>query len=121
MTVRQRFTHASLVGLMAAAVVVAIQFFVGVPVGDQPAWLGTLALLSGIPAAYALHLLRGPIDAILPPPTDQRFFEVETLFGPAFRASVDEMLLLALGTVVMVGLVAYLASGLTEMLRERTG
>jgi hypothetical protein len=105
--------------MVAAIAALGVQYFVANPAGDQPDWLATLTLLSGLPAAYVIQPLRGPLDAVLPPPGSHRFLEVETAFGPAFRASRDEMMLIALGTVVMVGLVAYLASGLSEMVSER--
>ena len=45
---RQRVSHAGMVGLVAAALAVSIQYFVAFPVGNQPNWL---ALLSAAPTS----------------------------------------------------------------------
>lgn len=120
MTFRQRILRAATVGVTASAVAVAIQYFVGIPVGGQPEWMATLTLVSAVPSAYVTFPLQAPFERLL----DLRvgtghIFEVETPFGPAFRIGSDEMAMVAIGTLLMVGLAAYLAAGISEMYDER--
>lgn len=118
-TVRQRLVRAALVGMAAALVAVAVQYFVGIPVGDQPAWLGTLTLVSAVPAAYVTFPIKDPFERLLDMRLGSgRLFEVETPFGPAFRVGTEDLLLVAFGTLVMVGLAAYLAAGISELYDE---
>jgi hypothetical protein len=115
-TVRQRMVHAATVGLVAAAVATAAQYFVAVPVGGQPEWLWTLTMVTAIPSLYLAYPLAGLLDLSLPTRT---LVEVSTPFGPALRVAPQDLALVALGTLVIVGLAAYLAHGLGEMMAER--
>lgn len=122
MTFRQRLVRAATVGIAASAVAVAIQYFVGIPVGDQPEWMATLTLVSAVPSAYVTFPLKTPLERLLDvQATTARAFEVETPFGPAFRMSTPELAMVALGTLIMVGLAAYLAAGISEIHDEGLG
>jgi|CXWL01.1.fsa_nt_gi hypothetical protein len=119
---RQRVSHAGVVGLVAAVVAVATQYFVALPVGNQPNWLAILSAATAAPSAYIVVPIRAPIEGWLQMEiggTSLR--EAITPFGPALRADRDELLLIALGTIIMVGIVAYLAEGVQEMVSERGG
>lgn len=114
-TVRQRMVHAATVGLIAAAAATAAQYFIGMPLGGQPEWLWTLAMVAAVPSAYFTFPLSGLLDV---PLRSGILVEVGTPFGPAFRVASQELALIALGTLVVVGLADYLANGLSELLRE---
>lgn len=114
-TVRARMVHAATVGLVAAVVASAAQYFIAIPVGGQPDWLWTLTLLSVVPSLYLTYPLDGLLDAPLRSGT---LVEVATPFGPAFRVAPADIAVVALGTVVVVGLCAYLANGLSEMIEH---
>lgn len=117
---RRRLTHAALVGICAAVVAVAAQYFIAMPVGDQPGWLAMLAIIAIAPSAYIIVPLRDPIEQWLQVQLGSgTLVEAATPFGPAFRMGTEDMLLVAFGTIVMVGIVAYLAEGVQEMLAER--
>lgn len=119
MTFRQRIVRAASVGVAAAVLAVAIQYFVGIPVGDQPEWLATLTLVSAVPSAYVTFPLKAPFEQLLDlQVASGRIFEVETPFGPAFRVGTGDLVMVAVGTLVMVGLAAYLAAGITEIYDE---
>jgi hypothetical protein len=115
-TVRQRMVHAATVGLVAAAVATAAQYFIAVPVGSQPEWLWTLTMLTAIPSLYLAYPVAGLLNLSLPTRT---LVEVNTPFGPALRVAPEDLALVALGTMVIVGLAAYLAHGVDEMLHSR--
>jgi hypothetical protein len=108
--------HAATVGLVAAALATAAQYFIAVPVGNQPEWLWTLTMVVAIPSLYVLYPLSDLFNWPLPSGT---LVEVSTPFGPAFRGSASDLALGALGTMVIVGLVAYLASGLVDIAAQR--
>jgi hypothetical protein len=108
--------HAATVGLIAATAATAAQYFIGVPLGSQPDWLWTLAMVTAVPSAYLTFPLSGLFDVPLRSGT---LMEVATPFGPAFRVAPQELALIALGTLVVVGLADYLANGVSEFLNER--
>ncbi|MBK9550254.1 MAG: hypothetical protein IPO52_14395 [Gemmatimonadetes bacterium] len=117
---RQRVSHAGMVGLVAAALAVSIQYFVAFPVGNQPNWLALLSAAAAAPSAYVVVPVRAPIEGWIQMEiggTSLR--EATTPFGPALRGGTDDFLLIALGTIIMVGIVAYLAEGVQEMVTER--
>ncbi len=117
--VRHRMVESSVVGLVAATIVASLQYFVATPLGSQPGWLGTLATYSTLPSAYLTYPLSGPAERLLGAPLQSgTLVEVATPFGPAFRTAMADIALVALGTIVVVGLVAYLASGIREMIDE---
>lgn len=119
-TVRQRVSHAGTVGLAAAALVVAAQYFVGLPVGNQPSWLATMVASLVAPSAYVVLPIRDPIEYWLQMEFGTgTLMEATTPFGPALRAGTEDLLLIAFGTIVMFGIVAYLAEGVQEMLQKR--
>jgi hypothetical protein len=104
---------------VAATIVASLQYFVATPLGSQPGWLGTLATYSTLPSAYLTYPLSGPVERLLGSPLQSgTLVEVATPFGPAFRTALADIALVALGTIVVVGLVAYLASGIREMIDE---
>ncbi len=108
-----------MIGTLAAAVAVAIQYFVGIPVGDQPEWLATLTLVSAVPSAYVTFPLQAPFERLLDFQVGSGVvFEAETPFGPAFRVGNADLVMVAVGTLVMVGLAAYLAAGISEIYDE---
>ncbi len=119
MTVRQRAVHAAVVGTTAAALAAALQYFVGIPLGDQPRWLGAITMASAVPSAYVTFPIRDPLERLINMQLGSgRLVEVATPFGPAFRVGTEDIALVALGTLIMVGLVAYLASGLNELFAD---
>lgn len=119
MTFRQRIARATAVGLAAAGFAVAVQYFVGIPVGDQPGWMATLTLVSAVPSAYVTFPLKAPFEELLDlQVASGRIFETQTPFGPAFRIGNLDLLMVAVGTLLMVGLAAYLAAGISEMYDE---
>ncbi len=119
-TIRQRVTNAASVGVVAALLVVAAEYFIALPLGNQPSWLTLLAIAAMAPSSYIIVPLRDPVERWLGQNLGSgKMLEVSTPFGPALRASTEDLLLVAFGTIVMVGLLAYLASGLQEMLLER--
>ncbi len=119
-TIRERLVHSAAVGTVAAGIAAALQYFVAIPVGDQPRWLSTLALGSGVPSAYVTLPLEGWITALFRVPLGSpRLVEVATPFGPAFRAAPEQIALVALGTIVIVGLADYLGAGVSEMVEAR--
>lgn len=120
MTVRRRAVHAAVVGTVGAAFAAALQYFIGIPLGNQPDWLGTLASVSALPSAYITFPIRDPLERILHMPLGSgRLAEVVTPFGPAFRVGTEDIALVALGTLVMVALADYLATGLSELFEGR--
>lgn len=119
MTVRQRSVHAAVVGIVGAAIAAGLQYFVGIPLGSQPKWLGFLTTASAVPSAYITFPIRDPLERLIKMQLGSgRLVEVATPFGPAFRVGTEDIALVALGTLIMVGLVAYLASGINEMYEE---
>ncbi len=119
LTVRQRAVHAALVGIASATFAAAMQYFVGIPLGNQPKWLGTITMASAVPSAYVTFPIRDPLERLTHTSlASGRLVEVATPFGPAFRIGTEDIALVALGTLIMVGLAAYLASGLNEMYEE---
>jgi hypothetical protein len=108
--------HAATVGLVAAAAATAAQYFIGMPLGGQPEWLWTVAMVTAVPSAYLTFPLSDLFDVPLRSGT---LVEVGTPFGPAFRLAPQELALIALGTLVVVGLADYLANGLSEVLERR--
>jgi hypothetical protein len=117
--VRHRMTESGLIGVVAAAVASALQYFVAMPLGDQPGWLGWISSAAAVPSAYLTYPLSGPSERYLGFSLQSgTLVEVTTPFGPAFRAAPIDIAVVACGTVVMVGLAAYLASGLREMYDE---
>jgi hypothetical protein len=117
---RHRVTHAATVGMVAAALAVATQYFIALPIGDQPSWMLVLAMVAASPAAYALIPLQGIVQGWFGQDLGTGYvMQVTTPFGPALRGGTEDLLLLALGTIVMVGLVAYAAAGIQEMMDER--
>jgi hypothetical protein len=114
---RRRLTHATLVGICAAVVAVATQYFIALPIGNQPDWLELLAMIAIAPSAYIIVPLRDPLEQWLQIQLGTgRVVEASTPFGPAFRIGTEDMLLVGFGTIVMVGIVAYLAEGVQEMM-----
>jgi hypothetical protein len=97
-------------------VATAAQYFIAVPVGSQPEWLWTLTMLVAVPSLYVTYPLADFFNWSLPSGT---LVEVTTPFGPAFRVSAADLAMVALGTMVIVGLVTYLANGLAEFLAHR--
>lgn len=117
---RERASHAGVVGLVAAIVAVATQYFVALPVGNQPNWLALFSAITAAPSAYIVVPIRAPIEGWLQMEIgSSALHEAATPFGPALRADRDDLLLVALGTIIMVGIVAYLAEGVQEMIAER--
>jgi hypothetical protein len=115
--VRHRMVESSVVGVVAATITAGLQYFVAIPLGNQPGWLGSLASYSALPSAYLTYPLNLPAERLLGAPLQSgTLVEVTTPFGPAFRAALSDIALVALGTIVIVGLVAYLASGIREMI-----
>jgi hypothetical protein len=111
--------RAAMVGGLASVVAVGVQYFVGIPVGNQPDWLATLTLVTAVPSAYVTFPLKAPFERLLDFQVGSgRIFEVETPFGPAFRVGGADLAMVALGTLLMVGLAAYLAAGISEMYDE---
>ncbi|HRP07266.1 MAG TPA: hypothetical protein PLL69_02145 [Gemmatimonadales bacterium] len=118
-TRRQRITRATAAGLIAAAVASAIQYFVAIPVGGQPDWLWMVTLLSAVPSAYLTFPLSDSFQQIMQVRLGSgQLVEVSTPFGPALRVGMEDIALVALGTTVMIGLVVYLASGISELYDE---
>ena len=115
-TVRERMVHAATVGLVAASAATATQYFVAIPVGSQPEWLWTITMLSAIPSLYVVYPLADLLNLPVPSGT---LIEVATPFGPALRIAPQDFALVALGTLVMVGLAAYLANGISDLMESR--
>ncbi len=121
-TVRSRFSRAAVIALVATAIATAMHLLVGLPIGDQPEWLaiGSVAMIT--PGLYLVLPLRDAFYSLTEIPLESGVLhEVETVFGPAMRAGVDDVALMALGTLVMVGLDGYLAAGIQEMIADRRG
>ena len=117
---RERASHAGVVGLVAAVVAVATQYFVALPVGNQPNWLALFSAITAAPSAYIVVPIRAPIEGWLQMEIGSSSLrEAVTPFGPALRAGREDLLLIALGTIIMVGIVAYLAEGVQEMIADR--
>ncbi len=117
---RERASHAGVVGLVAAVLAVATQYFVALPVGNQPSWMALLSAVTAAPSAYVVVPARAPVEGWLQMEIGAPALrEAITPFGPALRADRDDLLLVALGTIIMVGIVAYLAEGVQEMIAER--
>ncbi len=117
---RHRVTHAVTVGMIAAALVVATQYFIALPIGGQPIWMVVLALATATPAAYVMLPLQSVVERVAGQQLGTGYMiEVTTPFGPALRATTEDLLLMALGTIVMVGLVSYAAAGIQELVDER--
>ena len=115
-TVRQRMVHAATVGLVAATAATTTQYFVAIPVGSQPEWLWTVTMITAIPSLYFVYPFADLLQLPVPSGT---LVEVATPFGPALRIPPQDLALVALGTLVMVGLAAYLAKGVSEMMAVR--
>lgn len=119
-SLRQRLTRAAATGVVGAGFAAAAQYFIALPIGNQPQWLGTLASLAAVPAAYVTY----PLSMLFETLThhrllDGRLLETSTPFGPAMRPELGDIALIAMGTVVTVGLAAYLAQGMSELLEAR--
>jgi len=115
-TFRYRLVRAATFGMLAAFVAVAVQWFIGIPVGDQPAWLGVVTLTTAVPAAYLTFPISDPLEKLIGMELGSgRLIEAMTPFGPAMRVGTEDLGLIALGTLVVVGLTAYLAIGVNEM------
>jgi hypothetical protein len=115
-TFRYRLGRAATLGMVAAFVAVAVQWFIGMPVGDQPEWLGYLTLTTAVPSAYLTFPISDPLESLIGMQLGSgRLLEVMTPFGPAMRVGTEDLGLIALGTLVVVGLTAYLAIGVNEM------
>ena len=56
---RERASHAGVVGLVAAVVAVATQYFVALPVGNQPNWLALFSAMS-IPQRFVMNRCSSP-------------------------------------------------------------
>lgn len=117
---RQRFTRAAGAGLMGAGVTVAAQCFIGLPVGEQPQWLGVVASTTLLPAQYILFPFSGLLNkAVGPNAGNGTLFEAATPFGPAMRLDISDLAVVALATVIMVGLADYAAQGVAELWQRR--
>lgn len=116
-TFRKRVSHATCAGLLGAGVTVCTQLLVGIPVGRQPDWLTTLSSGTMMPAQYVLYPLSSVLGRVLGT-GDGRLLEATTPFGPALRLDLPALALVALATIVMVGLVDYLAQGVTALWEE---
>lgn len=115
-TVRYRLGRAATFGMLAALVAVAVQWFVGIPVGSQPEWLGIVTITTAVPSAYLTFPISDPFEKLIGVELGSgRLLEVMTPFGPAMRVGTEDLGLIALGTLVVVGLTAYLAIGVNEM------
>lgn len=116
---RGRVGRAAQFGLLAMVVVVLVQWFVGIPVGDQPGWLGVVALAAAVPAAYVTVPVSEPLERLIGMELGSgRIIEVATPFGPAMRGGIEDVALIGFGTLLMVGLAAYLAIGVNEMVTD---
>lgn len=115
--IRRRISRAGQYGLVATLIAIAVQWFIAIPVGNQPEWLGLVTLTVTVPSAYitvpVADLLERLVGMTLGNGT---IVEVVTPFGPAMRAAIDDVALIGLGTLLMVGLAAYLAIGINEMI-----
>jgi hypothetical protein len=119
-TFRQRLSRAVGAGLMGAGVTVAAQYFIGVPVGRQPEWLGAVASTTVLPAQYILFPFSGLLTRLLGPSAGNGvLLESSTPFGPAMRFDMSDLALVALATVIIVALADYAAQGVTEMWERR--
>jgi hypothetical protein len=117
---RQRFSRAVGAGLMGAGVTVAAQYFIGVPVGRQPEWLGAVASTTALPAQYVLFPFSGLVHKLVGPSAGNGvLLETVTPFGPAMRFDMSDLALVALATVIIVGLADYAAQGVTELWEKR--
>ena len=115
-TFRYRLVRAATFGMLAALVAVAVQWFIGIPVGNQPEWLGYVTMTTAVPSAYLTFPISDPLEALIGMQLGSgRILEVMTPFGPAMRVGTEDLGLIALGTLVVVGLTAYLAIGVNEM------
>jgi hypothetical protein len=117
--IRRRVGRAAHYGLVATVIAVAVQWFIGIPVGNQPEWLGYLTLTTAVPASYITFPFGDPLEHLLGMELGSgRIVEVTTPFGPAMRAGPEDIALIALGTLLMVSLTAYLAVGMNEMIED---
>jgi hypothetical protein len=115
-TIRQRILQAAGIGEIGAGFAVAAQYFIGMPVGHQPEWLGTVASVAIVPAQYILVPFADPLKRLMGSAVgDGVLFESVTPFGPAMRFEMGHLALLALATLIIVGLVDYLAQGVVEL------
>jgi len=115
-TFRQRVRQATGVGELGAGITVAAQYFIGMPVGHQPEWLGAVAATAALPAQYVLIPFAGPLQRLLGPSAGHgALLESATPFGPAMRFEMADIALVALATVIIVGLVDYVAQGVAEL------
>ena len=115
-TFRQRISRATGVGEFGAGIVVAAQYFIGIPVGHQPEWLGTLAATAVLPAQYVLIPFANPLNRLLGSSAGHGvLLESTTPFGPAMRFETGDLALVALATLIIVGLVDYAAQGVAEL------
>jgi hypothetical protein len=119
-TFRQRVARAVGAGLMGAGVTVAAQYFIGVPVGRQPEWLGTVASTTALPAQYVIAPFSGVLNRLLGPSAGNGvLLESSTPFGPAMRFEMSDLALVALATVIIVALADYVAQGITAIWERR--
>jgi hypothetical protein len=115
-TFRHHVRHAAAVGELGAGITFAAQYFIGMPVGHQPEWLGAVASTAVIPAQYVLFPFAAPLQRLLGPNAGHgTLLESMTPFGPAMRFGMDDLALVALATLIIVGLVDYAAQGVVEL------
>lgn len=113
---RVRIVRAAVVGIVVAGLAVASQILIGVPVGDQPEWLAYIPLILATPSAYLLFPIQDPLESLIKMRLGSGVtLEGTTPFGPAFLPGVEDLALTAFGTIVVVGLIGYLAMGVQEM------
>ena len=73
-------------------------------------------MITAIPSLYFAYPFADLLQLPVPSGT---LVEVATPFGPALRVAPQDLALVALGTMVVVGLAAYLANGVRELLEGR--
>lgn len=119
-TFRQRIRHAIGAGELGAGIAVAAQYFIGMPVGHQPEWLGAVASTAVLPAQYVLFPFAGPLQKLLGQSAGHGILlEAATPFGPAMRFGMGDLALVGLATLIIVGLVDYAAQGVVELCATR--
>ncbi len=64
-TFRQRIRQAAGIGELGAGITLAAQYFIGMPLGHQPEWLGAVASTAILPAQYVLFPFAGPLQRLL--------------------------------------------------------
>lgn len=113
---RVRIVRAAALGIAVAALAVASQVLIGVPVGDQPDWLAYIPLILATPSAYLLFPIQDPLESLIRMRLGSgATLEGSTPFGPAFLPGIEDLALTAFGTIVVVGLIGYFAIGVREL------